>query len=418
MQTRERDLNDAGPVVLANARLATFVADAPYGLIDDGAVAVESGRIRWAGPRDALPSDYSAWPVDDLGGRLVTPALVDCHTHIVFGGHRAREFELRLTGASYEEIARAGGGIRSTVRATRDASQDALLESAVPRVDALIAEGLGTLEVKSGYGLDLVTERRMLRAARRIGEVRDVTVRTTFLGAHALAPEFEDRPDAYVDHVAGEVLPALVAEGLVDAVDAFCETIAFTPAQVARVFDAAGELGVPVKIHAEQLSNLGGARLAAGYGALSADHLEYLDPGDAAALADAGTVAVLLPGAFYFLRETRLPPVEALREAGVRMAIATDCNPGSSPLASLLLAVNMACTLFRLTPEEALAGVTREAARALGMGSEIGTLEAGKRADVAVWDAESPAELAYRIGFNPLVRRLRGLPDVHHGDPK
>ena len=410
-------MTDDGQGVLANARLATFAAGEPYGLVDDGALAVEAGRIRWAGPRDALPPDYAAWPADDLGGRLVTPALVDCHTHIVFGGHRAREFELRLTGASYEAIARAGGGIRATVQATREASEDALVESALPRVDALIAEGLGTLEVKSGYGLDLDTERRMLRAARRIGEVREVTVATTFLGAHALPPEYADRSDAYIDHVAGEVLPALAGEGLVDAVDAFCESIAFSPAQVARVFDAAGGLDIPVKIHAEQLSDLGGARLAAGFGALSADHLEYLDPGDAVALADAGTVAVLLPGAFYFLRETRLPPVDALRAAGVPIAIATDCNPGSSPLASLLLAINMACTLFRLTPEEALAGVTREAARALGMASEIGTLEAGKRADVAVWDAESPAELAYRIGFNPLVRRLRGLPLARQGAP-
>ena len=409
---------DAGQGVLANARVATFAADGPYGLLDDGALAIQAGRIRWVGPREGLPPDYATWPLDDLGGRLVTPALVDCHTHIVFGGDRAREFEMRLTGASYEEIARAGGGIRSTVRATREASEDALLESALARVDTLIAEGLGTLEVKSGYGLDLDTERRMLRVARRIGEVRDVTVATTFLGAHALPPEYQDRPDAYIEYVAGEVLPALAAEGLVDAVDAFCESIAFSPAQVARVFDAADELDIPVKIHAEQLSDLGGARLAARYGALSADHLEYLDPGDAVALSDAGTVAVLLPGAFYYLRETRLPPVGALREAGVRIAIATDCNPGSSPLASLLLAVNMACTLFRLTPEEALAGVTREGARALGMASEIGTLEAGKRADVAVWNADSPAELAYRIGFNPLVRRFRGLPDAHQGAPK
>ena len=409
---------DTARSVLANARLATFAAGDPYGLVDDGALAIEAGRIRWVGRRDVLPTGYAAWPLDDLGGRLVTPALVDCHTHIVFGGHRAREFELRLTGASYEEIARAGGGIRSTVQATREASEDALLESALPRVDALIAEGLGTLEVKSGYGLDLDTERRMLRVARRIGEVRDVTVATTFLGAHALPPEYQDRPDAYIEYVTGEVLPALAAEGLVDAVDAFCESIAFSPAQVARVFDAANELDIPVKIHAEQLSDLGGARLAAGYGALSADHLEYLDPGDAVALSDAGTVAVLLPGAFYYLRETRLPPVEALREAEVPIAIATDCNPGSSPLASLLLAVNMACTLFRLTPEEALAGVTREGARALGMASEIGTLEAGKRADLAVWNADSPAELAYRIGFNPLVRRFHGLPDAHQGAPK
>ena len=411
-------MNETGRRVLVNARIATFAAGAvPYGLIDDGALAVEGGRIRWVGSRETLPATYASWPRDDLAGHLVTPALVDCHTHIVFGGHRAREFEMRLTGASYEEIARAGGGIRSTVRATREASEEALLAAALPRVDALVAEGVATLEVKSGYGLDLETERRMLRVARRIGEVRDVTITTTFLGAHALPPEYHGRPDAYVDFVAGEVLSALAADGLVDAVDAFCETIAFTPAQVARVFEAARELGLPVKIHAEQLSDLGGARLAAGYGALSADHLEYLDPADAAALADAGTVAVLLPGAFYFLRETKLPPVDALREAGVPLAIATDCNPGSSPLASLLLAINMACILFRLTPEEALAGVTREAARALGMEGEAGTVEAGKRADLAVWDVHSPAELACRIGFNPLVRRLHGLPPGRQGGP-
>lgn len=323
---------------------------------------------------------------------------------------------MRLTGASYEEIARSGGGILSTVRATRHASEDALLQSSLPRVDALISEGLVTLEVKSGYGLDLVTERKMLRVARRIGEVRDVTVRTTFLGAHAVPPEYRGRPNAYIDFAAGEVLPALAEEGLVDAVDAFCETIAFSTSQVARVFDAARKLDLPVKIHAEQLSNQGGARLAAEYGALSADHLEHLDPHDVSVLGDAGTVAVLLPGAFYFLRETKLPPVRALREAGVPMAIATDCNPGSSPLVSLLLAVNMACTLFGLTAEEALAGVTREAAGALGMADECGTLETGKRADIAVWNVDSPAELVYRIGFNPLEQCLYGLSAGLEGD--
>ena len=409
-------LDEATNKVLANARIATFANGARYGLIDSGALAVETGRIRWVGPSEALPVRYASWPHVDLDGRLLTPALIDCHSHIVYGGHRALEFEMRLNGASYQEIARAGGGILSTVRATRAASEGELLDSALPRIDALMAEGLGTLEVKSGYGLDLITERRMLRAARRIGEVRDVTVRTTFLGAHALPPEFQDHPDAYIDFVAEEVLPELAAEGLVDAVDAFCETIAFSPAQVARVFDAAHKLDLGIKIHAEQLSNLGGARLAAGYGALSADHLEYLDPADAVALRNAGTVAVLLPGAFYVLRETKLPPVKALREARVPIAIATDSNPGSSPLVSLLLAVNMACTLFGLTPEEALAGVTREAARALGLSAECGTLEAGKRADIAVWNADSPAELAYRIGFNPLVQRFRGLPERYQGD--
>ena len=403
-------MQDAGSLVLSNARVATFSGDVPYGLVEDAAVAVEAGRIAWVGERAALPADYAGWPREDLDGRLVTPALVDCHTHIVFGGDRAREFEMRLQGASYAEIARAGGGIRSTVRATRETSEDDLLGAALPRVDALLAEGVATLEVKSGYGLDLDTERRMLRAARRIGEEREVTVRATFLGAHALPPEYAERADDYIDFVAGQVLPALAGEGLVDAVDAFCEGIAFTPDQVARVFDAAAQLGLPVKLHAEQLSDLKGARMAAGYGALSADHLEYLDPADIPALGAAGTVAVLLPGAFYFLREDRLPPIAALREAGVPIALATDCNPGSSPLTSLLLAVNMGCTLFRLTPEEALAGVTREGARALGLGGECGTVEAGKRADLAVWDAAAPAELAYRIGFNPLHRRLFGAP--------
>ena len=409
---------DAGRRMLTNMRLATFAAGAPYGLINDGALALEGGRINWVGERRKLPARYASWPLEDCGGRLATPALVDCHTHIVYGGQRSREFELRLSGASYEEIAHSGGGIQSTVRATRAASEEELLASALTRVDALIAEGLVTLEVKSGYGLDLETERQMLRVARRIGQVRDVTVRTTYLGAHALPPEFEGRSDAYIEHVAVEILPALAGEGLVDSVDAFCETIAFTPAQVARVFDVADRLGLPVKIHAEQLSNLGGARLAAEYGALSADHLEYLEPVDVTALAKAGTVAVLLPGAFYSLRETKEPPVDSLRDAGVPMAIATDCNPGSSPLSSLLLAVNMACTLFRLTPEEALAGVTREAARALGLESECGTLEVGKRADIAMWNAEFPAELAYHIGFNPLAKRLRGLPVGGDGTPQ
>ena len=402
--------------MLANARVATFADGASYGLIDRGSLAVEAGRIRWVGPSQALPPQYSSWPIDDLDGQLLTPTLIDCHTHIVYGGNRAREFEMRLNGASYEEIARAGGGILSTVRATRDASEDELLEAALPRIDALIAEGLGSLEVKSGYGLDLATERRMLRAARRVSEVRDVNVRTAFLGAHAVPPEYKGRSDDYIDFVAQEVLPALAEEGLVDAVDAFCETIAFSPDQVAKVFEVARQLDLDIKIHAEQLSNQGGARLAAELGALSADHLEYLDPQDVSALHDAGTVAVLLPGAFYFLRETKLPPVQALREARVPMAIATDCNPGSSPLVSLLLAVNMACTLFGLTTEEALAGVTREAARALGMLDECGTLETGKRADIAVWNVDSPAELAYRIGFNPLVCRLHGLPEGNNGD--
>ncbi|TAN05538.1 MAG: imidazolonepropionase, partial [Rhizobiaceae bacterium] len=344
--------------------------------------------------------------IDDCGGRLVTPALIDCHTHLVFGGNRAKEFEMRLEGASYEEIARAGGGIVSTVTATRALSEDELVQAALPRLDALIAEGAGTIEIKSGYGLTVEDELKMLRAARRLGKERNIRVRTSYLAAHAVPAEYKGRPDAYIDEVVLPGLEAAHAEALVDAVDGFCEGIAFSPAQIARVFGRAKALGVPVKLHAEQLSNLGGAALAASYGALSADHLEYLEGPGVAAMAKAGTVAVLLPGAFYFLREKQAPPVEALRSAGVPIAIATDCNPGSSPLASLLLAMNMASTLFRLTPEEALAGVTRNAAEALGLADEIGTIAAGKRAELAVWDVRHPAELAYRIGFNPLHKAI------------
>jgi imidazolonepropionase len=390
-------------VLLKNATLATMQPGTPYGLVANGAVAIRDGRIDWAGPAADCPLRDMA--VQDLGGRLVTPALIDCHTHIVHGGNRAREFELRLEGASYEEIARAGGGIVSTVRATRAASDDALLAGALARADALIAEGATVIEVKSGYGLDRDTELRMLRTARRIAETRPVRIRTSFLGAHAV-PEGIDA-DSYIDTVCIPTLKAAAAEGLVDAVDGFCEGIAFSPAQIARVFDAARALGLPVKLHAEQLSNLGGAALAARYGALSADHLEYLDAAGVAAMAAAGTVAVILPGAFYTLRETQAPPIARLRAAGVPMAVATDCNPGSSPMTSLLLAMNMACTLFRLTPEEALAGATRNAARALGL-DDCGTIAPGKRADLAVWDAEHPAELAYRIGFNPLQSRIFG----------
>lgn len=394
--------------VLTHARLATLAGGAPYGLIEKGALAIEGERIAWIGEAQALPERFLDWPSEPLEGRLVTPALVDCHSHIVYGGSRAREFELRLEGASYEEIARAGGGIRATVAATRAASEETLLAAALPRVDALLAEGLGTLEIKSGYGLDLETEAKMLRVARRIGEVRSLRVVTTFLGAHALPPEYEDKADAYIDFMAEEVLPALAAEGLVDAVDAFCEKIAFSAQQVARVFEAAKALGLPVKLHAEQLSDQGGAAMAASFGALSSDHLEYLSEAGVAAMAKAGSVAVLLPGAFYFLRETKLPPLAALRQAGVPLALASDCNPGSSPLTSLLLAMNMGATLFRMTPEECLAAVTREGARALGLQREIGTLEAGKRADLAVWDLAEPAELTYRMGFNPLARRIFG----------
>jgi imidazolonepropionase len=331
--------------------------------------------------------------------------LIDCHTHLVYGGNRSREFEQRLEGASYEEIARAGGGIVSTVGATRAASEEDLLADALRRADALIAEGVAAVEIKSGYGLDIDTELKMLKVARRIGELRAVRVRTSFLGAHAVPPEYAGRADAYIDEICLPVLEAAHDASLADAVDGFFEGVAFTPAQIARVFDKAQALGMPVKLHAEQLSDLGGAKLAARYGALSADHLEYLDEDGVAAMAEAGTVATLLPGAFYTLHETRSPPVGLLRRHGVPIAVATDCNPGSSPLASVLLAMNMACTLFRLTPEEALAGVTRNAAKALGL-TDTGVIAPGMRADLAIWNAEHPAELAYRIGFNPLHERI------------
>lgn len=394
--------------LLTNAGLATF-ADiaAPYGLVEDGALALEDGVIAWAGPEADLAPEFADWPKEDLGGCLVTPGLIDCHTHVVFGGNRAREFEMRLEGATYEEVARAGGGIVSTVRSTRAASEEALLKQALPRVDALLAEGTTTLEIKSGYGLDLETELRMLRVAREIGKVRPVDIRTTFLGAHAVPAEYKGRADAYLDEICLPALEAAHDAGLVDAVDGFCEGIAFTPDQIARVFDSARDLNLPVKLHAEQLSDLGGTELAASHGALSADHLEYLSEKGVEALAKSGSVAVLLPGAFYTLRETQLPPVDLLRAHKVPIALATDCNPGSSPLASLLLTLNMGCTLFRMTPEEALAGVTREAARALGL-SDRGTLAAGKRADLAIWNVAHPAELSYRIGFNPLKERVFG----------
>lgn len=395
-----------GGTVFTAARLATMVpGSTPYGLIEDAALAVADGWIVWVGPAAALPQELARWSRRDLGASLVTPALIDCHTHLVHAGHRAREFALRLEGASYETIARAGGGILATVRATREASVDALVVSALSRLDRLLDEGVGTVEVKSGYGLDLESERRMLLAARRLADHRPVRVRTSFLGAHALPPEFAGRADAYIDHLIGEVLPALAADGLVDAVDGFLETIAFDRAQIERLFRAAQDLGLPVKLHADQLSDGGGGALAARYAALSADHLEYLSDAGVDAMAAAGTVAVLLPGAYYTLRESRVPPVTALRAAGVPMAVATDCNPGTSPLTSLLLAMNMACTFFRLTPEEALAGTTRIAAKALGVDGELGTLAAGKRADFAVYAVDDPAELAYRIGFDPLIGR-------------
>lgn len=389
-----------------NGRLATMSPGGePYGAIDGGALAVKDGRIAWIGPLTDLPSEpaRSAEEVHNVGGRWITPGLIDCHTHLVYGGDRAHEFELRLAGASYEEIARAGGGIRSTVAATRAANEEQLIATAETRLGALQSEGVTVVEIKSGYGLDTESELKMLRAARALGRRRPVTVRTTFLGAHALPPEYDGRPDAYIDMILAETLPAVATAGLADAVDAFCEKIAFTPAQTARLFDAARRLDLSVKLHADQLSDLGGAALAAQYGALSADHLEYTSDDGIAAMAAAGTIAVLLPGAFYFLREKQLPPVEKIRAAGVPIAIATDSNPGSSPVTSILLMLNMACTLFRLTPEETLAGVTRHAARALGLSASHGTLEVGKMADFAVWDIERPAELAYRIGFNPCV---------------
>ena len=388
--------------------LATMAPGAPdYGLTPDAVIAVEEGRIAFAGPRAALPASLANAPATDCGGRLATPALIDCHTHVVFGGDRAREFEMRLKGATYQEISAAGGGIVSTVTATRALSVDDLVAAALPRVDALIAEGVAAIEIKSGYGLTVEDEVKMLAAAARIGEVRQVRVHKSFLGAHAVPADYAGAKDAYIDEVCIPALTAAHEAGLVDSVDGFCEGIAFSPAQIARVFDHAAALGLPVRLHAEQLSDLGGAALAASYGAMSADHLEYLSADGIAAMAAAGTVAVLLPGAFYTLHETRKPPVDALREAGVPMAVATDCNPGTSPMTSLLLAMNMSATLFGLTPEEALAGATRNAAAALGL-TDCGTLEAGKRADIALWNIAHPAELTYRIGFNPLHRRIFG----------
>ncbi|MES3027285.1 MAG: imidazolonepropionase [Pseudomonadota bacterium] len=392
--------------IWANARLATLSPDQPgLGEIMDGLVASQNGKIVYAGAAADAPR-FEAVETINCQGRWITPGLIDPHTHLIFGGDRAHEFELRLAGASYEEIARAGGGIVSTMKATRAATEDDLVASALPRLDTLIAEGLTTIEVKSGYGLSLEHELKSLRAARKLGQMRQVSVKTTFLGAHALPPEYGDNSDGYIDKVCEEMIPAVAAEGLADAVDAFCEGIGFTPEQTRRVFAAAKAHGLPVKLHAEQLSNLHGAGLAAEYRALSADHLEHLDMAGVAAMAKAGMVATLLPGAYYFVRETKLPPIEALRTAGVPIALATDCNPGTSPLTSLLLTMNMGATLFRLTVDECLAGVTREAARALGLLAQTGTLEAGKRCDLAIWHIERPAELVYRMGFNPLHARV------------
>ena len=393
-------------LLLTGATLATFDGEQPYGLVADGALAIADGRIAWIGPRAQLPADAEAraTSIEHLDGALVTPGLVDCHTHLVFGGDRAHEFDLRLNGASYEEIARAGGGIASTVKATREADEDELFAQALPRACALLADGVTTLEIKSGYGLELESERRMLRVARRLGEALGIGVRTSFLGLHALPAEYREDRDGYVALVCDRILPALAAEGLVDAVDAFCEGIGFTREETRRVFERARSLGLPVKLHAEQLSNLEGAALVAEYDGLSADHLEYLSEDGVRAMAAKGSVAVLLPGAFYALRETKLPPIAALREHGVAMAVATDCNPGTSPLLSLRLAAGMACTLFRLTPEEALRGVTVHAARALGL-DDRGTLAVGQRADLVVWQVQRPAELCYWIGGG-LVRAV------------
>jgi imidazolonepropionase len=396
--------------VWINARLATMdPTRAGLGEIDGGVIAAVGGRIAYAGSVEAAPA-FQAVETVDCEGRWITPGLIDPHTHLVFAGDRAHEFELRLAGASYEEIARAGGGIISTMTATRAASEGQLITAALPRLDALIAEGVTTVEIKSGYGLSLEHELKSLRAAKALAEHRPIDVRTTLLGAHAVPPEFKGDPDGYIDDVCKRMIPAVAAEGLAQAVDVFCESIGFTPTQARRVFEAAHAHGLKIKIHAEQLSNQNGAALAAEFWALSADHLEHLDTAGVEAMAGAGMVATLLPGAFYFTRETRPPPIEALRAAGVPMALATDCNPGTSPLTSPLLVMNMAATLFRMTVEECLAGVTREAARALGLLADRGTLEVGKTCDLAIWDIERPAELVYRMGFNPLHARIwKGL---------
>jgi imidazolonepropionase len=405
VQTSDADRLDT---VWLNARLATLApTHMGLGIIESGAIAAREGRIAFAGAQRELPTGLrDCGRVVDCEGRWITPALIDCHTHLVYGGDRAHEFELRLAGASYEQVACEGGGILSTVRATRAASEDELIRSALRRLDALIAEGVGTVEVKSGYGLDLATERKSLTVARRLAKQRLVAIRATFLGAHALPPEFRNKRDLYVAYVADTMIPKLAGEGLIDAVDGFCERIAFTREEIARVFAAAKRAGLPVKLHADQLSNSCGAALAAEFGALSADHLEYADEDGLVAMAKMGVVAVLLPGAYYVLKERQAPPIELMRKHRLPMAVATDSNPGTSPMTSLLLALNMAATLFGLTVEECLAGATRNAARALGLAQEAGTLEVGKWADLAIWDIDRPAELVYRLGFNPLHERV------------
>jgi len=377
-----------------------------YGLIEDAAILQRDGLIEWVGRSGAVPGKRNEMAEQSLQGRLVTPALIDCHTHLVFGGNRAKEFEQRLQGVSYEEIARSGGGINSTVESTRTASFEALVSASLRRLDDLISDGVAVVEVKSGYGLTIEDEIRMLRVARKLEALRPVKIVTTWLAAHALPPAFKDRPDNYIDEVAIPGLVRAAEEGLVDAVDGFCEAIGFSPAQIERVFQAAASLGLPVKLHAEQISDLKGALLAARYSALSADHLEFLSETDVPEFARAGTVAVLLPGAFYTLRETKLPPIAALRKHGVDIAIATDCNPGSSPLSSLLAAMNMACIQFSLTPEEALAGTTRNAAKALGLAGMYGEITQGAKTELAVWDVAHPADLSYWIGRSPLHMRL------------
>jgi imidazolonepropionase len=402
----------AGDRIWKNTRLLTMAEGATeLGLIEDGVLAVRNGRIVFAGPQSSLPAELAGFESVDCEGRLVTPGLIDCHTHLVHAGDRAQEFEMRLAGASYEEIARAGGGIVSSVTQLRAATEAELVRQTLPRLDALLAEGVTTVEVKSGYGLTIFDELKMLRAARLLAAERSVSVATSYLGAHATPAEYKGRNGDFIRDVGLPALKEAHEQGLVDAVDGFCEGIAFSPDEMRQVFDLARSLGLPVKLHADQLSNLGGARLAAEYDALSADHLEYTDDEGAAAMARAGTVAVILPGAFYFIRETKKPSIELFRKHGTKMALATDNNPGTSPLTSLLLTMNMGATLFGMTVEECLAGVTREAARALGRQAEIGTLEAGKWADLAIWNVARPAELVYRMGFNPLHQR------VWHGEP-